>query len=118
MSPAPARWFIAQFECKRVSAFVSKRRSVFIRIYDPALLIEVFGGYVKRLMDVTDVMSKQDKRDWLGDSSFVLFRHLSLQNLNAERNHMDDVPFAATDGALAVSLRRLDRNVGVMEPMM
>ena len=47
MNTAPARWFVAQFKCKRISAFVSKRRLIFIRIYDSALLIEIFRAYMQ-----------------------------------------------------------------------
>src|SRR5438093_12884167 len=70
------------------------------------------------LMNVGDVMSKQNKCYGFGNSPFILFGHSSLQNLDAEWNHMDDVPFAATSVPVAVSLRRHDGNVGVVEPMM
>src|SRR5437016_9909420 len=63
-------------------------------------------------------MRKQNKCYGLGNLSLILFRHSSLQNLDAERNHMDYVPFAAAGVSVAVSLRRHDGNVGVMEPMM
>src|SRR5215470_2690581 len=67
VNSAPPRWFIAQFECKCVSAFVSQRRFVFVWIYASAVLIEVCRAYLKRLMNVADIMSQQNKRDRLGD---------------------------------------------------
>src|SRR4029077_19113785 len=118
MNSACARRFVAQFESKRISAFVSKRRLIFVRIYDSALLIEIFRAYMQWLVNIGDVMRKQNKCYGLGYFSLILFRHSSLQNLYAELNHMDDVPFAATSVPLAVPLRRDDRNVGVVEPMM
>ena len=63
-------------------------------------------------------MRKQNKCYGLGNPSLILFRHSSLQNLDAERNHMHYVPFAAAGVSVAVSLRRHDGNVGVVEPMM
>src|SRR5436190_4692655 len=65
-----------------------------------------------------NVMRKQNKCYGLGNPSLILFRHSSLQNLDAERNHMHYVPFAAAGVSVAVSLRRHDGNVGVVEPMM
>src|SRR5437667_12786523 len=70
------------------------------------------------LVNVGKVMRKQNKCYGLGNLTLILFRHSSLQNLDAERNHMDYVPFAAAGVSVAVSLRRHDGNVGVMEPMM
>src|SRR5437667_10458211 len=70
------------------------------------------------LVNVGNVMRKQNKCYGLGNLSLILFRHSSLQNLDAERNHMDDVPFAAAGVSVAVSLRRHDGYVGVMEPML
>src|SRR5947207_15842239 len=70
------------------------------------------------LMNVSNVMRKQNKCYGLGNPSLILSRHSALQNLDAEWNHMDDVPFAATSEPVAVSLRRHDGNVSVVEPMM
>src|SRR5882724_3397028 len=73
---------------------------------------------MKGLMNIGDVMRKQNKSYGLGYFSLILFRHSSLQYLDAEWNHMDDVPFAAAGMPVVVSLRRYDGNVGVVEPMM
>ena len=53
----------------------------------------------------------------LRDLALVLFGKPSSQDVDAERNHVNDVPFAATCGAVLVSLRRHHRDIGVVKPM-
>ena len=118
MNSAPARRFVAQFKGKLISAFISKGGLIFVRIYDSALLIEIFRAYMQWLVNIGDVMRKQNKCYRLGNFSLILFRHSSLQNLDAEWDHMDDVPSASPSVSVAVPLRRHDGNVGVVEPMM
>src|SRR4029077_10858156 len=106
------------FESKCISAFISKRRLIFVRIYDLTVLIEIFRAHMQRLVNVGDIMSKQNERYGLGNPPLILFGHSSLQDLDTEWNHMDYVPFAAAGVPVAVSPRRDDGHVGVMEPMM
>jgi hypothetical protein len=81
-------------------------------------LVEIFSAYMQWLVNVGNIMRNQNKCYGLGNFSLILFRHSSLQNLDAEWNHMDYVPLAAPGVPVAVSLRRHDGNVGVVEPMM
>src|SRR4030095_12667641 len=69
-------------------------------------------------INISYIMSKENKCYRLGNPPLILFRYSPLYDLNAEWNHVDYVPFAATSMAVAVSLRWHDGNVGVMEPMM
>ena len=70
------------------------------------------------LVNIGHIMSQQNNGDWLGDLPFILFRDSSLQDLNAVRNHMDDVPSAATGLAFGIFLHPYDGDVCVVKPMM
>src|SRR5215831_20352458 len=70
------------------------------------------------LMNIRDVMRQENKRNGLSNLALVLFGHSPLQHVDAERNHVHDVPFAATDGAVAIPLRRQHRDISVMKPVM
>src|SRR5262245_11064526 len=108
---------IAQFQCKSISAFISQRRCVFDGISHAALFVKVSGPDMQRLMNICDVMGKENDRNGLCDLSLVLVGDSPLQDIDAERNHVHNVPFAATNGALAVSLRGHHRDIGIVKPM-
>jgi len=52
--------------------------TIFLRIYDSTTLIKIFPRHMQRLMNVADIMRKQDKRHGLANLSLILFRHSSL----------------------------------------
>ena len=73
---------------------------------------------MQRLMNVRDIMGQQKERYRPCNLAFVLLGHLPLQNLDAVRNHMHYVPFAAPGVSASVLLRWRHWDVGVMKPMM
>src|SRR5690349_18539407 len=72
---------------------------------------------MQRLMDIRDVMGEKNDRNNLRDFALVLFRHLALQDIDTERNHVHDVPFTSPRTTVAISLRRHYRDVRVVEPV-
>src|SRR5262245_5747285 len=68
-------------------------------------------------MNIRDVMGQKNNGNRLSDFALVLFGDSPLQNIDAERNHVHDVPFTPTTAAVAISLRGHYRDVCVVEPM-
>src|ERR1700736_2375735 len=68
-------------------------------------------------MNVAGVMREQNYRDRFGDFPRIIFRSFTAQNIDAKRNHVDDVPLAAAGLAIGVLFQIENRHVGVMKPM-
>src|SRR5262245_13335316 len=68
-------------------------------------------------MNIRDVMRQENKRTRLGKLALILLGHSPLQHVDTERNHVHDVPFVATDGAVAVPLRGHYWDISVMKPV-
>ena len=79
--------------------------------------IEIGRTDVQRLMNVSDVVSKENDRNRLRDLALVLFGNSPLQHIDAERNHVHDVPFAPTCVSVTISLRRHHWDISVVKPV-
>src|SRR4029453_7489688 len=69
------------------------------------------------LMNVRDVVREENDGNRLGNLALVLLGNSSLQDVDAERNHMHDVPFAPTGSTIAISLRGRHRDICVVKPV-
>src|SRR6187401_3455475 len=72
---------------------------------------------MQRLMNISDVMGQENDRNSLRDLSLVLFGNSTLQDIDAERNHVHDIPFAPTCRSVTISLRGHHWHIGVVKPM-
>src|SRR6266436_406431 len=68
-------------------------------------------------MNISDVMGQENDGNSLRDLPLVLFGDSPLQDIDAERNHVDDIPFAPTGVSVTISLRRHHRDIGVVKPV-
>ena len=68
-------------------------------------------------MNISDVMGQENDGYSLRDLSLVLFGDSPLQHINAERNHVHDIPFASIGVSVTISLRRHHRDIGVVKPV-
>src|SRR6266513_1064918 len=68
-------------------------------------------------MNIRDVMRKENDGNRLRDLALVLLGDSSLQHIDAERNHVHDVPFAPTRISVTISLHRPHRDISVVKPM-
>src|SRR5512133_4226681 len=68
-------------------------------------------------MNISDVMRQENDGNRLRDLTFVLFGNSPLQDIDAERNHVHDIPFAPTGVSVTISLRRHHRDISVVKPM-
>src|SRR4051812_528413 len=105
MVTAPPRWLIAQFNRERVAAFILQSCFVLIGINYVAGLIEIFGADMQRLMNVADIVGKQNYRHGLRDFAIVLFGNTATQYIDAVTDHMHDVPLGSPSGAVLIFFR-------------
>ena len=82
-----------------------------------SLCIEVGRTDVQRLMNISDVMGQENDGNRLRDLPLVLFGDSPLQHIDAERNHVHDIPFAPTCVSVTISLRRHHRDISVVKPV-
>src|SRR5882757_7501307 len=68
-------------------------------------------------MNIRDVMGQENDGNRLRDLPLVLFGDSPLQDIDAERNHVYDIPFAPTGVSVTISLGRHHRNISVVKPM-
>src|SRR5437868_1625208 len=68
-------------------------------------------------MNISDVMREENDGNRLRDLALVLLGDSSLQHTDAKRNHVHDVPFAATSVSVTISLRRHHRDISIVKPM-
>src|SRR5262245_8786090 len=79
---------------------------------------EVLRADVKRLMNVSEVMSQENYGDTLRDLAVVCLRLLILQNTNAKRNHVDNVKVGAAYVSGSVLLVTNNRDIGEVKFVM
>src|SRR5215813_6296312 len=68
-------------------------------------------------MNIREVMRQENERNSLRDLAIVLFGHSPLQDIDAERNHVHNVPFTPTGVSVTISLRRHHRDISVVKPV-
>src|SRR5262249_5264451 len=59
-----------------------------------------------------------NERDWPRDLALVAFGNFSLKHFNAVAHHLDDIPSASSDFAVAVLLITGQRHISVVKPVM
>ena len=114
---APARSGIGQLELERITAVVRKRIGHLVWIRRLALCIEILRADMERLMNIADKMCEENERDRSCNFAIVSLGEFSFQHLDAETHHVDDVPLAAPDFAVAILFIVDQRDIGVVEPM-
>ena len=100
-----------------VASFIFDAGLAFVRI-DGVCVIEILRADVQGLMDVADIVGKQNHGDGFRDLARVIFPDFAAEDTHAIGDHVHDVPLAAPGFAFRIFVRIQDRHVGVMEPMM
>ena len=69
-------------------------------------------------MNVAEIMGQQNYRNRFRNLARIIRGNFTMQNANAVRNCMHDIPVAAPDFAVAIFFGIQHRHIGVMHPVM
>src|SRR5436190_415667 len=116
MSRAPSRRIL--HHAQGVSTFVTQAGRAAVGIDWFSGLIEIFGAYMERLVNVADTMRQQNHRNRFGNLARVIRGNFAAQDANAVRDCVYHIPVATAGFAITIFLGIKHRHIGVMHPTM